>query len=114
MGGNGSGRSNGSSERNENKEGPEETLRVSRSIDVGGSCLKIRWFAGDLARMLRYGFTFNFKGKFAFSMPMPNHSIPYLPSDSAISLDGLVNLVVGGYLCPRVYIRALLCTFLRL
>ena len=28
-------------------EGPEETLRVGRSIDVGGSCLKIRWFAGE-------------------------------------------------------------------
>ena len=94
MGGNGNGRSNGSGERNENKEGPEETLRVSRSIDVCGSCLKIRWFAGDLTRMLRYGF--NFKGKFAFSMPMPNHSNPYLPRDSTVSLDGLVNLAVGG------------------
>ena len=39
-------RSDGSSERDENKEGPEETLRVSRSIDDSGSCLKIRWLAG--------------------------------------------------------------------
>ena len=46
MGGDGNEHSNRSSERNENEKGPEETLRVSRSVDVGGSCLKIRWFAG--------------------------------------------------------------------